>query len=348
MLREASPHAMDWCEKTMSVIRERQFEACQRRLSVYPVVNLFAPAATDADAQTLYEKSYYSGEDLAAPALVTLAQLRERVLSLLPLEAMCLSMDEKALVERLLIGGGSVELTEEDAIGAAESLVSRLWASMDSGGERWTLTLPDALEEPLLRAFAQADFAKTRDNLLRYDAIIGGLLYIAGFLHSAQPAELFEQEVAHRADAQAHAVATRYLKASFEYMTDENGELILLHPGLADPDRLMDEMSRGDMCSLELTQDMLAGGMNGLLPEEAPLHEELCGALALALRPEYEPQEAAEDLRMLAKQGVSLPEMETVMDCMLGVLPTPRMKSALSQLYLRTPHWLGMRAGLQH
>lgn len=346
MLRETSPHAMDWCEKTMSVIRERQFEACQRRLSVYPGVNLFSPTATDTDAQALYEKSYFPCEDLAAPALVTLDTLRARVLALLPLEAMCLSAEEQALTERMLIGGGSVELTDEDAIGAAESLVSRLWASMDSGGGR--LTLPDALEEPLLSAFAQADFAKTRDNLLRYDAIIGGLLYIAGFLHFAQPTELFEQEVAHRADAQAHAVATRYLKASFEYMTDENGELILLHPGLADPDRLMAEMSRGDMCSLELTQDMLAGGMNGLLPEEEPLHEELRGALARALRPEYEPQEAAEDLRMLAKQGVSLPEMETVMDCMLGVLPTPRMKSALSQLYLRTPHWLGMRAGLQH
>ena len=86
----------------------------------------------------------------------------------------------------------------------------------------------------------------------------------------------------------------------------------------------------------------------GILPEEEPLNDALCGALSGALRPEYELGEAAEDLRMLAKQGVSLREMENVMASMLAVLPTQAMKDALKRLYLCTPHWMGLRAALAH
>ena len=86
--------------------------------------------------------------------------------------------------------------------------------------------------------------------------------------------------------------------------------------------------------------------MNGILPEEIPLHETLCGALRGALRPEFDLGEAAEDLRMLAKQGVSLAEMEEVMAAMLVVLPTQQMKNALKMLYQSTPHWMGLKTAL--
>lgn len=93
---------------------------------------------------------------------------------------------------------------------------------------------------------------------------------------------------------------------------------------------------------------MIAGGMNGILPEEIPLHERMCGALNGALRPEYELGEAAEDLRMLVKQGVTLPELEYVMASMLSVLPTQRMKDALKEMYLCTPHWMGLKTAATH
>ena len=147
----------------------------------------------------------------------------------------------------------------------------------------------------------------------------------------------------------AMQIARRYLQASFEYVTDANGDLILLHPGLADPYRLVGgERADGGIFTLELSQEMIAGGMNGILPEEQPLNEALCGALNGALRPEYELGEAAEDLRMLAKQGVGLKEMENVMASMLAVLPTRAMKDALECLYLCTPHWMGLKTALSH
>lgn len=48
------------------------------------------------------------------------------------------------------------------------------------------------------------------------------------------------------------------------------------------------ERADGGIFTLELSQEMIAGGMNGILPEELPLNEALCGALNGALRPEYE------------------------------------------------------------
>ena len=82
--------------------------------------------------------------------------------------------------------------------------------------------------------------------------------------------------------------------------------------------------------------------LNGLLPEEIASCETMRGALAGAIRPEYDEEEALEDLRMMAKQGATLPEMREVMESMLCVLPTPRMLEALRQLHLQTVRWIGM------
>ena len=63
MLREISAaHESDWIEKTMSELREKQYKACERRLSAYPAVGLFSPLATDAQAQALLECSFYNNE----------------------------------------------------------------------------------------------------------------------------------------------------------------------------------------------------------------------------------------------------------------------------------------------
>ena len=226
---------------------------------------------------------------------------------------------------------------------AAEALVKRLWCSVHADGDSWKLVLPQALHEPLLKVISDPETLTARERLFRFDATIHGLLYIAGFLHVGQPMGVMLSEVMRRNDPLAVQVARRYLQASFEYITDANGDLILLHPGLADPYRMVGSQPVEGVFTLELSQELIAGAMNGILPEEIPLHDMLCGALNGALRPEYDMAEAAQDLRMLAKQGVSLPEMEYVMSSMLAVLPTQRMKDALLNLYRYTPHWMGLK-----
>ncbi|MEA5016712.1 MAG: hypothetical protein VB099_19345 [Candidatus Limiplasma sp.] len=345
MLREVTTHS-DWGEKTMSMMREKQFEACERRLSAHPGLSLFCPQITDLEVQELMEGSYYRHE--MGQTLVTVEGLRQEVLRQLPREALCLSQGESQLVERLLIADGSIALTEWDDIGAAEALVSRLWCSFRMTEEDWMLELPKALHEPILVAMNSAEYAQVKELLFRYDAMMMGLLYIAGFLHCAQPIQTFTRDVIGHSDRLSENLARRYLKSSFEYMTDSSNQMILLHPGLADPYRLIAAVNSDELFTLELSQEMMAGGMNGLFPEEEPLHEAMCGALEGSLRPEYDVAEATEDLRMLAKQGVSLEEMEAVMASMLCVVPTPDMKRALEQLHQCTPHWIGLRADLQH
>ena len=348
MLREASAlRDTDWAEKTMSVLREKQYEACERRLSAYPPINLFAPEATDTQAQTLLECSYYQYEP-GNEGLTTLKTLRRRVLRQLPLEALYLSRGESELLERLLIADGRYTSDNWDVIDAAEALAQRLWCSFSDEGEEWTLQLAPPLMDPLLKAFNDPMYEKAKARLFRFNATIHGLLYITGFLHSDQPLLFFMKDVIQRSDGLARNIAYRYMKASFEYVADGDRDLLLMHPGLADPKRLISSMKLSGEITLSLSEDSLAGGMNGMLPEEESLHARMRAALEGATRPEWDAEDAAEDLRLLAKQGVALKEMDAVMASMVCVLPTVEMKGALKNLYDCTPHWIGMTANLRH
>ena len=347
MLREMTLHT-DWADMTMSTMREKQFEACERRLFAYPSVSLFSDQATEADAQALLSGSFDDAHSISRFFLVSLESLRARVLERLPLEALYISAGEMQLLEKLLMNEGQWLLGDWDDLGAAEALVRRLWCSFHAEWDDWYLLLPSALHGPLSLALGQADAPAARERLFRFDATIHGLLYIAGLLHSSQPMGVLMHDVFKREDEMGLQLARRYLQSSFEYVTDANGDLILLHPGLADPYRLVNSQRADGIFTLQLSQEMIAGGMNGILPEEIPLHERMCGALNGALRPEYDLSEAAEDLRMLVKQGVSLPELEYVMASMLSVMPTQRMKDALKEMYLCTPHWMGLKTAVTH
>ncbi len=50
-----------WCDKTMSVMREQQLEACQDRLSRCPGTGIFGPLCED-EVRELFLRSYYSPE----------------------------------------------------------------------------------------------------------------------------------------------------------------------------------------------------------------------------------------------------------------------------------------------
>ena len=347
MLREATVHTMDWCEKTMSVIREHQLEACEKRLAGSPRVGLFSQQATDLDAQAMFDRSYYAVEESRAE-LVTLERLRERVLTRLPQEARYLSLGESELLERLLLARGRLPMTEWEDIASAEALASRLWCHFEQEDRLLTAVLSETLMERVLLAMNAEGYHRARELVFRFDATLRGLLYIAGFLHSAQPTGCFLQDVMGEATPEARRLAVRYLKASYEYIPENGHELILLHPGLADPYRLIERSGNTGWVTLELSKEMVEGGINGLFPEEEEIHLNMWAALQGAVRPELNAREAAEDLRMLAKQGVELWQMEEVLSSMLSVLPTPHMRAMLLQLYQRTPHWIGLRATLQH
>ena len=137
----------------------------------------------------------------------------------------------------------------------------------------------------------------------------------------------------------------RYLRNTFDYCYDAHGDMLLLHPGLAEPERMISQGTVMTRTTFELDEATLLGAMDGLLPEERSLFDRMYGLLCGAVRPEITEEEAVEDLRMLAKQGVSLGEMNEVLSSLLTVSPTAAMRDGVKQIHRLTPRWGTMSAG---
>ena len=90
----------------------------------------------------------------------------------------------------------------------------------------------------------------------------------------------------------------------------------------------------------------MRGAVDGILPEEEPLFDRLYGLFVGATRPELTPEGAAEDMLMLAKQGVSLQEMQEVLGSLLSIQPTEDMRRAVNLVHAQTPRWGMMHTAL--
>lgn len=340
LLRTSTYRIDHWCDKIMSVLREQQLEACQERLSGCPEQGIFDDICED-QAQILFRFSFYAKELHAH--LPRAEELKQLVLARLPREACFLSPREDALVKRILVGHGETYITDWDDISAAEALVSRLWCTLQiTPDDTALLRLQTPLITPITEAMLSSLYVRVQEKLFSFDATLHSLLYLSGFLHAEVPMTHFCQVMGKDMDQNTPVFISRYLRAGFDYTETRTGEILLLHPGLADPELLLSRLSCLEAPETHLTKEMMLGGMNGILPEEVASCEAMRGALNGAVRPEFDEEEALEDLRMMAKQGANLKEMREVLESMLCVLPTPRMLSALSQLHLQTVRWIGM------
>lgn len=340
LLRTSTYRVEHWCDKVMSVLREQQLEACQERLSRCPEQGIFDAVCQD-QAWLLFQLSFYAKELHAhRPDAEALKKL---VLAYLPKEACFLSPREDELVKRMLVGSGETYISDWDEISAAEALVSRLWCTLEiTKDDTALLRLQKPLIAPVTEAMLSSLYARVHERLFTFDATLHSLLYLSGFLHASVPMAHFCQTLGADADKDTPVLISRYLRAGFDYTETGSGEILLLHPGLADPELLLSRLSCLEAPETHLTKEMMLGGMNGILPEEVASCEAMRGALGGAVRPELDEEEALEDLRMMAKQGASLQEMREVLESMLCVLPTPRMLSALAQLHLQAVRWIGM------
>ena len=332
-----------WSDKVMSVLREQQLEACQERLTRSPERGLFDDI-TPSEMKDIYPGSFYAAE-AGGRLIPTPDALRRTVMDSARREAMFLSEREDGLIKRMVVSDGQTVLDDWEDISAAEALVRRLWCviRIDEEQDTATLTLQQPLLAPVVEGLSSPDYPAVRQALFGFNATLHALLYISGFLHAQVPARHFLQQLAgHKLPGDARLVE-RYLQSSFEYCRGEQDDMLLVHPGLYDPETLLSSLRRTEMRDeLHLTPEMMLGGMNGMLPEEAASARAMAAALHGALRPEVDEDEALEDLRMMAKQGATLEEMREVLEGMLCVLPTPRMLSALRQLHLQTVRWIGM------
>lgn len=337
---------LHWADKTMSLLRQQQLEACEKRLNALPTFGLYT-YDDDLHVEELWRCSYDAEETPRMTRLHTTHELRAQLLTRLPQEAALLSVEEHHLVERLLTLGGDAELLDWEEMSAAESLVRRLWCVITHQEHRFVLHLPPELLTPLTMIFSSHQHDQLRQRLLSHDALIRALLYIGGLLHYEEPLNQLLEDVLGSNGRSDCLLALRYLRASYDYTHDRNGDLLLLHPGLVDPEALhFSAMLEGQ--SLDLDEETIRGAMEGLLPEERPLFDRLYGLLMGATRPEIFEEEAVEDLRMLAKQGVPLQVMQEVLGTMLILQPTQEMLDAVAELHARTPRWGEMRTVCLH
>lgn len=344
LLRTYAAHREPWCDKTMSVLQEKQLEACQERLMRCPPIFLF-DLEDDEPAAILFAFSFYAQE--MHHVFPGVKRLRQKVLDYLPYEACLLSAEEDALVKRMLAGDNRTLLSQWQEISAAEALIARLWCTLEvQDDDTAALKLHPSLAQPLADAMQTERYNTLRHMLFSFGATLHSLLYLSGFLHATVPVAHFAESVKEMHIPHAETFVDRYLRAGFDYTQTNLGEMLLLHPGLADPNHLLISLSGIKPSGVHLTQEMMLGGMNGILPEEVASTENMRGMLLGAVRPEVDADEALEDLRMMAKQGATFDEMKEVLEGMLFVLPTPAMLNALSQLHVQTVRWMGVRSAV--
>ena len=342
MLRENNAPSLHWMDKTMSVMRERRMEACESRLSDYPSYDLFE-GCDDEHAEELWSLSFYAQEHPLQTCLHDVKTMQEQVLGQLREEANLLSWREHQLVEQMILHHGEVELLDTTDGEPAESLVQRLWCHLRWQGEdQLFLCLPQKLMVLLGNFFATPEHDAVRERLMRCEAVIRAMLYMDGCMDVHEPMQHLLQDVVESETGLYQLLSRRFLRVSFDYTYDKHGEMVLIHPGLAEPERVKDASSLRTSDAMQVDQMTMLGAMTGLLPQEMPLHFQLLGLLHGAVRPEITEEEAAEDLRMLAKQNVGLPEMNEVLASLLMVQPTQEMLACVQAVQRQTPRWCGM------
>lgn len=345
MLRNHNEQPLYWADHTMSIMQERKLEACADRLNAALPYGLF-DLPDDRDVETLWTRSYDAQEHPRMQRLHTAEELRAQVLADLPAEMALTSIHEHLLLERVCAMGGRMPLMDLEESRPAESLVRRMWCVLEWEDDRPHLRLPDALLLPVTRQLEEPRHQEVREQIARYDATLRGLMYIAGFLHYQEPMHRLMDEVLRPARILCKPyLVRRFLRASYEYTYDDRGDLILLHPGLAQLERIIPAPQHKPVAP-EVDHALLMGAVMGVLPGETGVCQRMEHLLEGAVRPELTAQLAVDDLRMLIKQGVDFDILREVLATLLSQQPTRAMIDGLRDLFVRTPRWGGLPAAV--
>ena len=342
MLRQGNTLPYHWADKTMSVLRANQLEACEKDLAGLPFRCLFDSDCSDSDAETFYQMSFFPREDFTRRdiSLHTVEQLRIRVLSSFAPELALLSPEEHDLMVRLVLFGGKLSLQDWEELIPARSLVRRLWCRTATENGVRILCMPHQLCASALLLLAGEGHKKIRDAVEAVHESIDNSLYLMGMMQASGPI-LHLRSLLKDTYAENHPeLIERMLFSGCDYMYDRSGQLILIHPGLADPDGMLRRIPAVSCACRELSGNALQEASDSIGDLESPLYEQMLFSIADAVRPELTPEDAVEDLIILAKQDVSYADMKEVLSSLLVSLPTHEMLKALRDLSDRIPRWI--------
>jgi len=342
MLRQGNTHPYHWADKTMSVLRANQLEACEKNLAGLPCRCLFDSDCSDTDAEAFYQMSFFPREDRNHKdfTLHTVEQLRVRVLSSFAPELALLSPEEHDLMVRLVLFGGKLILQDWEELIPAQSMVRRLWCStrMENGAR--ILYMPHQLCASALLLLAGDGHRKIRDLVEQVQQNIDNSLYLMGMTQASGPMLHLQSLLKDTYAGNRPDLIERFLCSGFDYIFDDAGRLILIHPGLADPDFMLRNMPAASGACQDMNDSALRNASDSVSDLESPLYEQMLFSIADAVRPELTPEDAVEDLIILAKQDVPYADMKEVLSSLLVSLPTKEMLKALRDLSDRIPRWI--------
>ena len=322
MLRQGNTRPLHWADKTMSVLRADQLETCEKYLAGFPSHCLFDPDCSDVDAESFYDFSFFADEDRMSghrppPVLHTISELRSRVLAQFAQEAALLSVEEHELLP-------------------ARGLVRRLWCRVDGTSGAAVLIMPHQLCASMLLLLASESHKKVRSLLEQVHENIDNTLYLLGAVQAAGPANHMLSLLKDTFAGNCPLLVNRFLLVGYDYVYDRSGNLLLIHPGLAEPEQMMD-YARSD-----LDLEALSAASESVGELENPLYDRMLGLLIDVTRPEITPEDAVEELNILAKQEVPFPDMLEDLSSLLICRVTPEMQDALRDLYEHVPRWLSL------
>ena len=324
-----------WPDRTLSVLRTSRLEACQKEMAGFGGVGLFDAEATDADAQRLYDESWYPEED-REPRLYTLEELQIRVLSQFPAEMALLSQEEFTLTLKLAIFGGEMPLMDWNDLLPARSLVRRMWCRARPEKGRW-IYMPRQICVAALLLLSSEEVKKVREIVTSVMEMVDNTLYLAGRM----PAGIVERDLGFQLQgslaADKPALYRRLLKSALDTTVTRQGRLELLHPGLADPWTVADAGSRMEESGMNLQN--LQGLYESLMEVEDPLYDRMLEEIGDLSRQGMSAEDTVEDLLLLAKQDAPVEGMREALAGRIICMPTEEMETTLREMYDRVPRW---------
>jgi len=323
-----------WADRTLTILRTRRLEACEKEFAGLGGCALFDAEVTDLDAERLFEESYDAQEEKEV-RLHTIEELRTRVLSRFSAEIGLLGEEEFMLLLKLSLFGGDIPILDWNDYPAAVSLIRRMWCRARPENGNW-LHMPRQICVSAVLMLANEEMKKVREVTHEILETVDNTLYLAGMM----PAEIVIRDLGFQLQGSLAAdrpdLYARMLRASFETMTNRQGKLVLVHPGLAEPRGL--PQTEGGLHP-GLNQDGLEDLYGSLTYVEDPIYDRMLSLIQDLSRPEVSAEETVEDLILLAKQGAPVAEMREVLASKIICLPTEEMIATLQEMRDRIPRW---------
>ena len=344
MFRETNYRHLPWSQKTFTAIRTGEADLYEKRLRALPHTDVFDDSCSVTDAERLFAASFFAVESDLSDTILTAEDIRKKVLRHFPSELALVSIPEHEMLVRLIFTGGSTSLKTDQDICTAWALARRLWIRVEPSQENENLriTLPTRVLTAAVIILAGDTHRSVRSCVETVDDSVSRTLYLYGFMQISGPKAHLKQLLHTTMPDIQDYIYNRFFQSSFTCFTGPSGGFLLLHPALAEPETFIVPGDPMEDAVVNMDPDSIRQVNEQLEAQEQPLYDQLFGLIHNVCRPELPPEDAVEDLILLAKQNVPFTGLVEAFNNMLAGISSNEMLLALRNIHERIPRWISM------